>query len=263
MSLARSTACLFVLIGVMTCANLEAGEAPVKAPVKSAATTPASKGDGRSLRDSEAKQYLAQLTEERNSLRQDNDTLRSRQGLLLIYGVVLTLLSGWLMFRALSRKPATGKPDEVGTDPFTNTGGTSAVMRKNATITIRNSNTQQAEVVGKVQTRRAYARTETASHTRPATRALERRDAVATPTPPPVPTRRVVAPELDPATPVMHTPTTRRHAPATAPLPAKAPAKAPATVRIEQQSDRLEPVEVAVKPGTGTARRGAGASANP
>lgn len=253
MPIARNTACLLVLIGMMTCVQLGAGEASTKAP----ATTPATTGDARSLRASETKQYVAQLTEERNLLRQDNDTLRSRQGLLLIYGVVLTLLSGWLMFRSLSRKPATGKPDEIGTDPFTNTGGTSAVVRKNATITIRNSNTQQAEVVGQVQTRRAYARTETASHTRAATRALERRDAAATPTPPPVPAHRAIAPELDPATPVMHTPTTRRHAPPTAPIPGKAP-----TVRIEQQSDRLEAVEVAVKPGTGTARRSAGTATN-
>jgi len=247
MSFLRHTVCLLVLIGMMACVPLGAGEVPASAT----ATTPAVNGDARSLRVSETKQYVAQLTEERNLVRQENETLRSQQGLLLVYGVVLTLLSGWLMFRALSRKPATGKPDEIGTDPFTNTGGTAVTVRKNATITIRNSNTQQAEVVGLVQTRRAYARSESSSHIRSATRTVERRDAAPLPTSTPVPTRRVLAPELDPATPVMHTPTTRRHEPAAA----KVPAKAPATVRIEQQSDRLEAVEVAVKPGTAPVHR--------
>lgn len=208
----------------------------------------------------ETRIYVADLTEQRNRLRDENETLRSRQGLLLVYGGVLTLLSGWLILRALTR--ATGKADDAevvaSTDVFPVDGTTTAHKKKNATITIRNSSTQQAEVTDQVQTRRAFARGDTATLTRkPTTSTVTRRETrtatslsetrtAASPTPVPAPA--VVAPELEPAAPPA--PATRRHTAA-----GGKPGKAPITVRVEQQSDRLAPVEVAVKPGTAPVRR--------
>ena len=246
----RLVACLLMLMSVTNGAQLGAGEAPTTVVSATPAAT-----EERSLLASETKQYVAQLTEQRNLMRQENDTLRSRQGLLLVYGVLLTLLSGWLMFRALRSTRPGDKKDEIGTNPFPASGGTTVTVRKNATITIRNSSTQQAEVVGKVQTRQAYSRTETASHTRPATRTVERRDT--TPMPVPITKSTAVAPELDPATPAapIPVPTPMRH-----PNTQVAAPRAPVTVRIEQQSDRLEPVDVAVKPGTDAVRRTSGSS---
>ncbi len=238
----RFAACLLVLIALLACIRLGAGEAPEATPA-----TPAV--DDGSLFVNETKQYVARLTEQRNQMRDENETLRSRQGLLLIYGTLLTLLAGWMMFRALARRPATGKQDEPGTNPFP--VATAVTVRKNATITIRNGSTQQAEVVEQIKTRHAYARSETGSHVKPATRIERRetaRETAKVPAATPAPARPVIAPELDPATPVLHTPTKRHLATSTV-------AKAPATVRIEQKSDRLETVDVAVKPGTGTVRK--------
>jgi hypothetical protein len=230
MSAAPSRARLLLLLCLIAGNPLGGGEAP-------AASAPgATPTESPLLR--ETRQYVAQLTEQRNQLRDENDTLRGRQGLLLIYGGVLTLLSGFLAYRVLTR-PAT-KPKASDTDAFP--VATTVTVRKNATITIRNSGTQQAEVTDQVQTRRAFARSDTATQTRqPGTRPITRREsrATGTPTPPPA---AVVAPELDPNLPAVPS-TTRRHAnPRT-------------TVRVEQQSDRLAPVEVGVKPGTAPVRR--------
>lgn len=246
MSLLRLFACVLVLVGSATIGfRLDAGETTA-APAPTSTTT----AGERSLLANETRLYVAQLTEQRNGLRQENDTLRSRQGLLLAYGAMLTLLSGWLVYRSLSRRSAAGKkPDEVGTSPFP--AAATAVVRKNATITIRNSSTQQAEVVEQIQTRRAYARSQTGSHSRAATRSPERRDSssvMASVTNGTV-ASETVAPELDPAPP------TRRHAAPQAPAPASG------TVRIEQQSDRLDQVDVAVKPGSNTVRRALGTPA--
>jgi hypothetical protein len=239
----RRAASLLVLIAMLACIHLGAGEAP-----EAAASTPAV--EGGSLLANETKRYVAQLTEQRNQMREENETLRSRQGLLLVYGTLLTLVAGWLMFRALGRRP-TGKPEEPGTNPFP--VATTVTVRKNATITIRNGSTQQPEMVEKIQTRQAYARSDGSSQLKQVTR-IERRVTAKVPAATPPPTRPVIAPELDPATPVMHTPT-KRH------LATSSVSQAPATVRIEQQSDRLETVEVAVKPGTGTVRKTSGNSA--
>jgi hypothetical protein len=205
----------------------------------------------------ETRQYVAQVTEERNQLRDANDGLRNRQGLLAAYGVVMTLLAAWLIARQL--KGATGTAGSPGdTDIFSSSTSVernpnpTVVMRKNATITIRNGATQQAEVTGRVQTRQAFARTDTATQPRPnPTRSIAR-----TPTPP------VAAPTVGSETVRKQLPT-----PAAVPVPASATQSRthPATtqrptVRIEQHSDRLEPVEVALKPGTGSIRRNPGFS---
>jgi hypothetical protein len=225
---------LLLLLCLVAGPALSAAEAPKTSPAPAAAAV-------ESPQQRETRQYVARLTEERNQLREQNDALRGRQGLLLVYGALLTLLSGWLMFRALTRPAGKAKANAPITDAFP--AETTAVVRKNATITIRNGSTQQAEVTEQVQTRRAFARGDTAAQTRqPATRTVARNDSGTTPPP-------VVAPELEPsAAPVPST--TRRHA-----ATRGNPPQAPATVRVEQQSDRLAPVEVAVKPGTAPVRR--------
>jgi hypothetical protein len=218
------------------------------APVATPAAKPTPTAESPLLR--ETRIYVADLTEQRNRLRDENETLRSRQGLLLIYGGLLTLLSGWLILRTLARPTGKAADAEVGisTDVFP-ANGTTTTHKKNATITIRNSNTQQAEVTDQVQTRRAFARGDTATLTRkPTTGTVTRRETRTATSPTPVPAPAVVAPELDPAAPPA--PATRRHTAA-----GGKPGKAPITVRVEQQSDRLAPVEVAVKPGTAPVRR--------
>lgn len=185
---------LFLVLCLSVPAFATAGEQPSATPTGISATiVPA---DERSLLARESKQYLAQLTEERNALRTANETLSTRQGLLIGYGVLMTMLAGWLMKRALTAAPVV-KPKEADTDIFPTDGATTTRQRKNATITIRNGATQQAEVTGKIQTRHAYARSDTGSHQRP-------------------------------------------------------------TVRVEQASDRLAPVEVAVKPGSAPIHRATG-----
>lgn len=228
---------LLLLLSLMAGGPLAAGESATKPAAPAGKDAPA---ESPLLR--ETRQYVAQLTEQRNQLREENESLRGRQGLLLIYGAALTLLSGWLILRSLKR-PA-GKAAEAATDVFP--AGTTVTVRKNATITIRNGSTQQPEMTEQVQTRRAFARGDTATQARqPATR----REARTATTPTPAPSAAVVAPELDPTTPAAPL-TTRRHAAARTNAPQQ-----PGTVRVEQQSDRLAPVEIAVKPGTAPMRR--------
>lgn len=228
------------------------GEPPAAAPATVAITKTVA-ADERSLLARESKQYLAQLTEERNSLRTANETLGTRQGLLIGYGVLMTLLAGWLMKRALAAAPAV-KSKETDTDIFP-ADGTTTTLRKNATITIRNGATQQAEVTEKVQTRHAYARSDTGSHHRRAAVAngdtgatvrnptTPRADAAITPKATTVPPATPPPAELAPTTQV------RARSTATTQRP---------TVRVEHASDRLAPVEVAVKPGTAPIHRSSG-----
>jgi hypothetical protein len=232
-----------VIVAAVTCVRLGAGEkSTVEAPTNTAASATATE---QSLLVTETKRYMAQLTEQRNLLREENETLRSREGLLLIYGALLTVLSGWLIFRSLRLPTKSGQREE--TAPFP--AGTGVTVRKNATITIRNSSTQQAEVVEKLETRRSFVRSETGSHSKSDTRPPQRRE-----TPPATShsqtrtTRAVVAPELEAAESGAGPATRRINAQTSS-------AKNPATVRIEQQSDRLDPVVVTVKPGTSAARR--------
>ena len=228
-----------LLVGI---AWLPAAEQAAKAPAKTAVETPDHRDD-RSPFAREARQYLAQLTEERNHLREINDGLKSQQWLLVIYGVAMTALTAWLMVLMLRRPvPARAKPNG-DTDVFGGPG-TAVTVRKNATITIRNSSTQKAEVVEQVQTRAAFARTD-ATPRQGTTRRLTRTQTSAE-------TTEVTPPaaELIPAS-AATPPLTRR----TERPPAGTAPNRPPTVRVEAHSDRLEAVEVSVKPGTGAMRR--------
>ena len=238
---------LLMALGLLVPAFATAGEQPSATTARTPASgsTPAPQGDERSLLMREAKQQLAQLTEERNQVRAANEALTTRQGLLIGYGVAMTLLAAWLMMRALTRSTVkTAVTDEPDTDLFP-AGGTTAVLRKNATITIRNGSTQQAEMTDQVQTRRAFARSDTGSHhRRMATTSIIRKQTNPS-------ANAVIAPELEPARP---------SAPPLAPAPA-APNRTSTqrvTVRVEQVSDRLAPVEVSVKPGTAPVHRPTG-----
>jgi hypothetical protein len=219
----------------------------------------------------ETKQYLAQMTEERNQLRDANETYATRQGLLIGYGALMTVLAGWLMMRTLTRRTVLAKAGKVETDAFAASDAksdTAVTVRKNATITIRNGSTQQAVVTDQVQTRRAFVRTDTGSQrkTEPATGSQrkietgshcktgtgsqgrqETATAKASPdrTPAPAKPATVIAPELDPVTP-MDLPV-----PAAAKRTTSTASTQRPTVRVEQQtSDRLASIDVVVKPGT-------------
>ena len=112
MSLRLATCCL-LLMSVTMGDRVGAEETPNTASSSTPSTT-----EDISLFVSETKLFVAQLTEQRNLMREENETLRSRQGLLLIYGVLLTLLSGWLILRELRSASPRDKKDEIGTNPF-------------------------------------------------------------------------------------------------------------------------------------------------
>jgi prepilin-type N-terminal cleavage/methylation domain-containing protein len=196
----------------------------------------------------EMKHTLARLAQERNQLQEENARLRSQHWLFLIYGGLVTALACWCGLRLLKLSSTPNAKAEIDTDIFASSapaeGGTTAIRRKNATITIRNSSTQQAEVVERVQTRRFFARSDGDIEVegRSTTNRLVR------------PMRNQSAPSAEDGAPG----TTRMTRPQeNAPT---GPGGRPATVRVEQHSDRLEPVQVSVKPGTAPVVRSRGFS---
>jgi hypothetical protein len=226
---------LVVLCAVLawpTFANaVDAPAAPKAAPAALAA--PEAANTSPLMRETRA--YVAQVTEERNQLRSDNDRLTNQGGFLAGYALLITLVAGWLAFRQLHRqRPAAA--DTPDTDLFpASDGSTRVTVRKNATITIRNSATQQAEVVESVQTRTRFQRSEPTTNRH--TRSKPASEAAAVPVaPPPASTTRVMRQ-------------------VTTPTAGTASVPRPATVRVEHHSDRLEPLSVAVKPGTGAITR--------
>jgi len=172
MSFLSHRPCLLVALCLANAGNMIASESasapsetvstPAAIPAPTTAPTPAAAGtENLSPLMRETRQYVAQVTAERNQFREANDILRNRQGLLVLYGVVMSVLAAWLMVRQL--KGVKGMASGTrGTDRLSATSAshpdTTLTLRKNATITIRNGATQRAEVVEKVQTRRAYAR---------------------------------------------------------------------------------------------------------
>lgn len=89
---------------------------------------------------------LARTVIERNTMVQQVDTLESQRWLIIGYGVVITLLAGWLVHLQLLRT----KP--VGTGPFADQDGDEALTRATAVITVRNPETQREVVTGRVTT---------------------------------------------------------------------------------------------------------------
>jgi prepilin-type N-terminal cleavage/methylation domain-containing protein len=226
------------------------------------------------------REALAGTTRERDELAQRIDRLENQRSLLIAVAGLLTVAVGLLVRAQLlaRRKPGT-EIDAIemdANDPFPEgpadlVAATTVTMRKNATITIRNGSTQREEVTGQVQTRRFFSSGDT--------RRTSRRDStVAEPrgdeTPPPQPsvvkapetgtrtitnqgTRRVTV-SLSPTTAKGDGETELKPSTDRVPRPTATETGAnqtdgprrPATVRVDHQSDRMEVVEVTVKPGT-------------
>lgn len=223
-------AVVLLLVACVACAPLIIAGESVATPVVSAPT-------------SDLREVLAATASERDYLALRLDQVSTRVGLLVGYGVLMTLLAGWLGVVLLKRPRQVAPASAADSAVETHLGTTVTVrQRKNATITIRNGATQRVEVVENVETRRFFPKTEP----RPA-RVEEVAAAMATadddlilPDDP--------APELRPGTD-----RSVRAAPDARPEPITS--RRPATVRVEHHSDRLPPVEVEVKPGTAAVPR--------
>ena len=129
----------------------------------------------------EMKQALVRSAQERNELKAANELLQNQSWLLIFYSVAMSFLCGWFGLRMLAESTPV-KHQNVNTDIFStnNTGADSASAsgRKNATITIRNSITQQPEVVELVETRKLFQRSHTGSEARPTVRIEQRSDSL-------------------------------------------------------------------------------------
>jgi prepilin-type N-terminal cleavage/methylation domain-containing protein len=205
----------------------------------------------------------------------------------LLMGAVAWLARTVLL--SAKSKPLVAESMQQESEPFPDLPGeivaaTTVTIRKNATITIRNGATQREEVSGQVQTRRFFTATEarraqlsrresTISETQReesaapalATSTTPARDPApalaATPiTPPPTAPRTArttrVSKVLDVSEadlPADLQPSTERMLRSPEPEPSAPTAnvpRRPVTVRVDHQSDRLDAVEVSVKPGT-------------
>lgn len=89
---------------------------------------------------------LARTVIERNIMVQQVDTLESQRWLIIGYGVVMTLLAGWLVHLHLLR----ARP--VGTGSLADQDGDEPPARATAVITVRNPETQREVVTGRVTT---------------------------------------------------------------------------------------------------------------
>ncbi len=154
-----------------------------------AETPTATSASGSDLRDA-----LAHVVIERNVITSQRDSLLQQRSLIIGYAVVASLLAMWLLYAYL-RRPAA--PRSAATDSWTTTATVrrdgKGHPRTNATITIRNSTTQEPEVVERVTTRRLF-------RTRPAAEATTK--VMATPThlaKPPAPAAPAAAAAATPA----------------------------------------------------------------
>jgi prepilin-type N-terminal cleavage/methylation domain-containing protein len=233
----------------MTNTSTEATTTAQTAPIKTEETL--------DLRD-----VLAIAVRERTELREQVTQLETQKWLLISCAILMAGVAGWLGMMILNRglRPAPESAEksaknERESDIFpadTETRGiTSATKRKNATITIRNSITQKEEVTGKVETRRFFTKDDDSSRIeRRATTTLVRKTS-RTEVPAPV-----QEPELHPSTDR----TEIKASPMEATKAVTATQLRPKTVRVDHHSDRLAQVEVALKPGTGSAVRQKGFS---
>jgi prepilin-type N-terminal cleavage/methylation domain-containing protein len=219
---------------------------------------------------------LALTALERDALQADNRTMRSQLWFAAICALLSAIAAGWLGFRflkqqnprELEREPGKAQKDSENPIPAAKQ---TAVVRK-ATITIRNSETQREEVSEKIETRRIVQKTaqQTASEAHRQSAKVTRNnthkdDSSALTalqpkktTPDTAIQRRSTA--VAPGTSVFRTPAPEANelpsdAQRTETALATARVQNPKTVRVEQTSDRLKTVEVAVKPGTRTITR--------
>ena len=227
--------------------------------------TPAVGGD---LRES-----LAATTRERDELQNRIDRLEHQFGLLIAVAGLLAIAAGLLTRAHLQGKRRTGQPPadaveavEIGEAevfpeaPEELVTATTVTMRKrkNATITIRNGSTQREEVTGEVETRRFFSAGEARRPTRRESTTIEPRPDASAPSTTSIrsktPTRTTALVELSETDAVDGElkPSTDRTPRPTSDSSANQDdsPRRQKTVRVDQQSDRLEVVEVTVKPGT-------------
>ena len=236
------TTAALTLVGVMV---LYAGEqslpvSPAPTP-KPLMTAPVQAGvPGHKVEPTkDLREVLAQTTQERNRLIVEHDALLSRLWFIAVYALAITIAAAWLIRRVLV---GPQNSSDTGTDVF-GAGGpatTGVTARKNATITIRNRETQRAEVTGSVTTRRFFTPTESPSESRTATAHIERRATAQQSSTP-----SEGHPELEPQ------PLPQSSGQPQKPITARNERR-PITMRVEQQaSDRMDAVDVELKPGTG------------
>ena len=207
---------------------------------------------------------LAISVRERNALSEEVAQLQTQKWFILGCVMVMTGISIWLGLMILNRglHPAPLAENktvkkERESDIFpadTQTGNiTSVTNRKNATITIRNGATQKEEISEKMETRRFFNKDEDSNSkriARGATANVVRK------------TSKIEAPPVDqePSLRPISDRTEKKATPMETPQAVTATQSPPKTVRVDHQSDRLAPVEVAVKPGTGPIYRQSGFS---
>ena len=207
---------------------------------------------------------LAISVRERNALSEEVAQLQTQKWFILGCVMVMTGVSIWLGMMILNRglHPAPPVENKSGkkereSDIFpadTQTGSiTSVTSRKNATITIRNGATQKEEISEKMETRRFFNKDEDSNSkriARGATATVVRK------------TSKIEAPPVDqePSLRPISDRTEKKVTPVETPQAVTATQSRPKTVRVDHQSDRLAPVEGAVKPGTGPIYRQSGFS---
>lgn len=225
---------------------------------------------------SDLREALAQTTRERDGLSAQVATLEQQRSLLMVVAGLLGIAVGMLVrARLLAKRRRSGAPaqaDEIEIDegdPFPEipaevAAAPTVTIRKNATITIRNGATQREEVTERVQTRRLFSTSDPRRTPRKETADDRVPDATpAAATEPQTPERGTVvttrtrsrtnaAPAVEVADGELKPSTDRvaRSVGSEANGTATGPGQRPATVRVDHQSDRMEVVEVSVKPGT-------------
>lgn len=271
--------CLYacILVFLLTVTGMGVG-AELSVPAVSAATTVAvapapsvTPPAATDLRD-----VLAATTSERDHLLIQVERLQQQRIVFIVVAGLLALAVGLLVrARLLVGRPkkAVAEVSDDNSDPFPEAPAelvmaTTVTVRKNATITIRNGATQREEVSGQVQTRRFFSGDTRKTSRRESTVEAPREE-------PASPAPVVTAPAPTPGTKTIVRSATNRIAapiqvtPAEAAEPDLCPStdrvsrpagenaaasqegsRRPVTVRVDHQSDRLDVVEVTVKPGT-------------
>lgn len=104
---------------------------------------------GTTAPSGELRDALAVTVIERNVLATQRDALAQQRWLILVYAAITSLIAAWFI-RAYLRKNTVVRTPQV--DSLT----TKQAKTANATITIRNADTQQPEIIGRVTTRKLF-----------------------------------------------------------------------------------------------------------
>lgn len=107
---------------------------------------------GTTAPSGELRDALAVTVIERNVLATQRDALAQQRWLILVYAAITSLIAAWFI-RAYLRKHTAVRIAQV--DSVT-TKQSKPANAANATITIRNADTQQPEIIGRVTTRKLF-----------------------------------------------------------------------------------------------------------